>query len=323
MNLSPGLSSKTLAALAWFGLVCATGQRAHAQGSDPCASAAATSSISGFGTFAVDTTTSTTGSPLANCGAMGSDVWFYWTSPVTTTATITTCGGVGADSVIALWAAPTTSCPTTQLACNDDSCGLQSQVTLGVTAGTSYFVELGGFLGATYTGTFSIIDSGPCVTFQGFPVVCLGQANAAIVGLDLVISNIGSSGQDGIAVDLPAGTVRWSIESPLPDAASMPTGAWMEAQSFATVAGVPHQLEFRSRFQDIGSTVSYSIDFSPLGASSVQLDGSCSCSAVGSLTTVGGAQTGTLAVSAPAGTKTVCTRTGPFGNRTWTWTTTT
>lgn len=321
--MSPTSSSKTLAALAWFGLVCATGQRAHAQGSDTCASAVVTSSISGPGTFAVDTTTSTTGSPLANCGAMGNDVWFYWTSTVTTTATITTCGGVGADSVIAVWAAPTASCPTTLLACNDDSCGLQSQVTLGVTAGTSYFVEIGGHLGATYTGTFSIIDSGPCVTFQGFPVVCLGQANATLVGPDLVVSNIGSSGQDGVAIDLPAGTVRWSIESPLPDAASMQTGARMEVQSFGTVAGVPHQLEFRSVFQDIGSTVSYTVDFSPLGPSSVRLDGSCSCVPLGSLTTVGGNQTGTLNVSAPAGTKTVCTRTGPFGDRTWTWTTTT
>lgn len=321
--MSPGSSSKTLAALALFGWVCATGQRAHAQGSDSCASAVVTSSISGFGVFAVDTTISTTGSPLANCGTMGNDVWFYWTSPVSTTATIATCGGVGADSVIALWAAPTASCPTTQLACNDDSCGLQSQVTLGVTAGTSYFVEIGGYLGATYTGTFSIIDSGPCVTFQGFPVACLGQANATIVGSDLVVSNIGSSGQDGVAIDLPAGTVQWSIESPLPDAASMPTGARMEVQAFATIAGVPHQLEFRSVFEDMGSTVSYTIDFSPLGPSSVQLDGSCSCSPPGSLTTVGGSQTGTLNVSAAAGTTTVCTRTGPFGNRTWTWTTTT
>jgi hypothetical protein len=127
-------------------------------GSDDCSMASTNDAISGNGTFAVNTTTATSGVPLASCGAIGNDVWFYWTSTLTGSASVSTCTTVASDSVIAVWAdgMPAGSCPTTQITCLDDSCGLQTMVSFAAVAGTSYFINLGGFGGAQYSGTFSV-----------------------------------------------------------------------------------------------------------------------------------------------------------------------
>jgi hypothetical protein len=126
-------------------------------GSDNCLNASTNDAISGSGTFAVNTTSATSGSPIGSCGAMGNDVWFYWTATQTGVATVSTCGLVSADSVIAVWAsAGPGTCPVTQITCLDDFCGLQTQISFGCTAGTSYYLEFGGYFGAQYSGTFSI-----------------------------------------------------------------------------------------------------------------------------------------------------------------------
>jgi hypothetical protein len=61
-------------------------------GSDDCSTAQAQNSISGTGTFSVDTTIATTGAPVGSCGLMGRDVWFYYTATSTGTAVVETCG---------------------------------------------------------------------------------------------------------------------------------------------------------------------------------------------------------------------------------------
>ncbi len=128
-------------------------------GNNNCASASTTDAISGFGTFGVNTTGATSGTPLGSCGAIGNDVWFYWTATVTGTTFISTCGQTSADSVIAVWAdgSPAGTCPTTQILCLDDFCGLQTEVNFAATAGTSYFLEFGSYAsGAPYNATFTI-----------------------------------------------------------------------------------------------------------------------------------------------------------------------
>ncbi len=162
-------------------------------GSDNCASAATNDAISGPGTFAINSTGATTGSPAMPCGSGGTDVWFYWTATSTGTANVTTCGQVSADSVLAAWAdgSPAGTCPTTNLACNDDSCGLQSSISFPVTNGTSYFIQAGSFAGgAGYSGTMTISIAGPAtndactspttVTGVGaFPFSTLGATTGA------------------------------------------------------------------------------------------------------------------------------------------------
>jgi hypothetical protein len=137
---------------------------ARAQGTDDCSAASTSAAISGTGTFSVDTSASTTGSPLPSCAPMTSDVWFYWTATASGTATVSLCGGAAVDTVMGVWAngSPAGSCPTTQIGCNDDFCSVQSQVSFPAVSGTSYFIQIGSYNGgATFSGTFTIGLSSP------------------------------------------------------------------------------------------------------------------------------------------------------------------
>jgi len=165
-------------------------------GSDNCASAAANDSIVGVGTFAVNNTGATSGAPIGSCGLMGRDVWFYWTATSNGNAFISTCGGVSGDSVIAVWndGAPAGSCPTTQVLCLDDFCGLQTQVSFPVTAGQKFFIEIGGFNSQTFSGTFNIsIPVPPANDNCATPTIIAGSGPHAF---DNTVASTGVQGQN-------------------------------------------------------------------------------------------------------------------------------
>ena len=138
------------------------------QGSDSCATASA---ISGQGSFGYDNTLATTGTDgqaEALCYQFGSsavdnDIWFAWTSDFTGNAEISTCGGTSDDSKIAAYPGTCPATPGSVLACNDDTCGLQSTITIAATTGTTYLIQVGNFPGATAntTGTFTITEDAP------------------------------------------------------------------------------------------------------------------------------------------------------------------
>jgi hypothetical protein len=138
------------------------------QGSDSCATASA---ISGQGSFGYDNTTATTGTEgqtEALCYKFGSsivenDIWFTWTSDFTGNAEISTCGGTSDDSKIAAYPGTCPATPGSALACNDDTCGFQSTISIPVTTGTSYLIQVGNFPGAlaSMTGSFTITDNAP------------------------------------------------------------------------------------------------------------------------------------------------------------------
>jgi hypothetical protein len=91
---------------------------------------------------------------LAPCvGSFGADVWFHFTAPYTGTATASTCGATSFDTVVVIRAYP---CGITVIACNDDSCGLQSSVSFPITMGATYQVQLGGYGGATGSYTLAL-----------------------------------------------------------------------------------------------------------------------------------------------------------------------
>src|SRR5205823_1885777 len=50
------------------------------------------------------------------------------------------------------------ACPTPSLllACNDNSCGLQSSIVFPVTSGSTYMLQIGAASATTFTGTFTI-----------------------------------------------------------------------------------------------------------------------------------------------------------------------
>ncbi|MCY2961534.1 MAG: hypothetical protein NTY35_15330 [Planctomycetota bacterium] len=164
-------------------------------GSDNCATAAVNDAITGPGTFAINTTAATSGTPIGSCGLMVNDVWFYWTANISGVARVSTCAGVAADTVIAVWAdgIPAGNCPTTQITCLDDFCGLQTQVSFPVTAGSKYFLELGGFNSATYSGTFDITVTPPAINDEcTAPIVISGAGPHAF---DNSAASTGTTGQ--------------------------------------------------------------------------------------------------------------------------------
>ncbi|MBK7875900.1 MAG: hypothetical protein IPJ77_09125 [Planctomycetes bacterium] len=123
---------------------------------DDCSAAI---TVVGLGSFPVDTSSATTGGPTAACTTVNADVWYYWVAPQTGIASVDTCGGTTANTRIAAWLDNNGgACPTgTSVACNDDACGTQSQMTWAVNAGDAFFLQLGGLAATTwYTGTFNI-----------------------------------------------------------------------------------------------------------------------------------------------------------------------
>ncbi len=98
------------------------------------------------------------------CGGLGSDIWYNYTATCTGVVTVTTCppnGGANYDSAIAAYDG--CGCPVgAPLACNDDFCGLQTQITFPVVAGNCYKLQVGGFNGSQGSGTISLTCGVPC-----------------------------------------------------------------------------------------------------------------------------------------------------------------
>ncbi|MCY2959971.1 MAG: hypothetical protein NTY35_07370 [Planctomycetota bacterium] len=165
-------------------------------GSNDCSTASTNDAITGTGTFAVNTVGATTGVTPQTPSTIKNDVWFYWTAAATGLAKLETCGGVTVDTKAAAWAANNgTACPSgLSLAYNDDACGLQTRITWQVTAGTSYFLQLGAFTeGVTYSGTFTLDVLIP-------PANDVCSAPTAISGVgpfnfDTVVATTGTQGQ--------------------------------------------------------------------------------------------------------------------------------
>jgi hypothetical protein len=96
-----------------------------------------------------------------SCGGSSSspERYFQWTPNTTHVATIRTCGGTtNYDSVVYIWQG--TTCGGSVIACNDDFCGLQSQINPFVVAGTTYTIVVDGFSGSQGNFTLSVSPSG-------------------------------------------------------------------------------------------------------------------------------------------------------------------
>lgn len=103
---------------------------------------------------------STTSVPAWPCGAGGTDVWFSYVALGGGPLTVDTCTGTTYDSTLEIFDGTGGCAGLVSLGCNDDSCGLQSSLTVPlVTSGTTYFIRVGGF--ANGTGTFSLNVNGP------------------------------------------------------------------------------------------------------------------------------------------------------------------
>ncbi len=151
----------------------------------------------GDGATAFTTVNAETDGPAA-CGSLARDVWYLYTATCTGAVTIETCGATGYDSVLAAYNGPT--CIGAELACNDDTCGLQSRITINATQGSQYLIRIGGFQGANGTGTVVIANDCPSpndscsgalpisagtTTFNNANATNDGPTTCVVVGKDL------------------------------------------------------------------------------------------------------------------------------------------
>ena len=84
-----------------------------------------------------------------------SDVWYRFVAQCTGQATVSLCGS-GYDTKIAVYGASCPIGPGEVIVCNNDACGLQSEVTFAVVENTFYRLRIGGHQGAQGLGTMTI-----------------------------------------------------------------------------------------------------------------------------------------------------------------------
>ena len=167
---------------------------------DDCSSPEA---ISGQGTFSYSNLGASTGAEGQGEGicyqfgysAVVNDVWYDWTPDVSGTAVVSLCAGGAHDSKLAAYPG---SCATGgALACNDDSCGLASEIQFAVTAGVPVTIQLGSYPGSASTGAgsfdISILGGPPANDDCASATAIAGQGT---FGFDNQLATIGAEGQN-------------------------------------------------------------------------------------------------------------------------------
>ncbi len=127
-------------------------------------------------------TASATVDGSTSCGSSNStpDVWYKYTPASSGTATFSLCSGTSYDSVMSIHS----GCPGTSgntLNCDDDGCGgysAPSTITRSVTAGTTYYIRISGWSGAT--GSFSLQITGPACQQTNYTLTVNIQGQGAV-----------------------------------------------------------------------------------------------------------------------------------------------
>ncbi len=184
------------------------------------------------GTTPFSTVGATTDGPdHVGCLAFGdsgvqSDIWFNHVANASGPLQIDTCGS-GYDTKLAVY----DGCDCTQinddtlLACNDDACSLQSEVTINAIAGNCYKIRVGGFDGAQGDGILTITPTATQVTCASSAIIVMEEGvgrpifDAIPNGALLFTANIvGRSGFVGPCLPPPleagggATTERYTVE---------------------------------------------------------------------------------------------------------------
>jgi hypothetical protein len=131
---------------------------------------------------------------VAGDGSVNQDIWYNYTASCTGNATISLCGSLY-DTKLAVYSGNNCADLTdlTLIACNDDACGLQSEVVIAVTAGSVYKVRIGGFGAAVGNGTLTITNDGaPCGGGSGCTGDLDGDDDVDVDDLLGVINNWGA-----------------------------------------------------------------------------------------------------------------------------------
>jgi hypothetical protein len=149
---------------------------------------------------------------INNYTQVGADVWFRYTSGscVTGPTTIATCGSTFDTKVFVYPGGGCPAAPGTVLACSDDSnaCGansLQSSLSFQHAANTSYLIRVGGYNGATGSGTLTITppNCGP-----------VAPSNDTCGGTLFLADNVAQTGSTVLATNDGTATCGTSTTSP-------------------------------------------------------------------------------------------------------------
>ncbi|HUW18953.1 MAG TPA: serine protease [Sedimentisphaerales bacterium] len=99
-------------------------------------------------------TVGATGAYSSSCGYDDTlDVWHIFTPAVTGYVLISLCGSQ-LDTTLAVF----DGCGGAELACDDDSCDLQSQVLINMTTGNTYLIRVAGYAGETGNYTLTVTE---------------------------------------------------------------------------------------------------------------------------------------------------------------------
>lgn len=138
---------------------------------DDCADA---QTISGDGLYPFDTTGATTDGPPVSgtgCTDVNQDVWFAYTSTCTGQLFISLCDAANFDTALAVYNGCVCDPLGAQLACNDDACDTQSQLSIPVTLGQCFLIRVGGKGSAAGVGTLGVTciptGQGACCAVEG------------------------------------------------------------------------------------------------------------------------------------------------------------
>jgi hypothetical protein len=106
------------------------------------------------------------GDPSGLCSVVSNDVWYSFFASCSGPYEARTCvGSTAFDTVVTVWDGSAGCGSLVEVACNDDNfCGIAGQglssiASWNATAGTLYYVSVGGFLGAT--GSFDLLVGPP------------------------------------------------------------------------------------------------------------------------------------------------------------------
>ncbi|MEC8511300.1 MAG: VCBS repeat-containing protein [Planctomycetota bacterium] len=136
-----------------------------------------------------------------------SDVWFRFELPETSEVVIDLSASQF-DTGVAVW--PACDMPLSPVACDDDSgIGLTSLVAFMAIGGEAYYIQVGGWNGATGSGVIDIS--------AGNAVACLGSVNSTGVGAALGASGSLSASDNNMTLylsDLPQNQSALLVNSP-------------------------------------------------------------------------------------------------------------
>lgn len=172
---------------------------------DTCASAPAF----GEGLFAFNTAGATNdgGANACTSGATPADVWIQYVPSFTGSNIAETCGISSSDTVLHAY----TACGGTLLACNDDTCSLQSRITFPVTTGVPVWVRVTRFAGGNASGSVRI-PLPPPPPEPPAPAFTLDRVVKADAGGCTAVVTFGATATDdcdakpGVVCDPPSGS---------------------------------------------------------------------------------------------------------------------